>query len=327
MNTTLNIALAGEFELCEKIAEMLEQSELNVQNLSIVEIFPFTEEQGVRFNNKAVPQIEPDKADWATFDYLFFAGNVEQAAHILSAADAGCVVIDMKGVCATLSEVPVVVPTVNEADLVELRQRNIVALPDPQVSQFALLMQPILQNANVANVSVTSLLPASYFENENVRKLAGQTAQLLNGIPLDEGQQRLAFDVLPLIQGHLARQAQKIFPQLDNVTLHAVQVPVFYGLGQMLSVTLDYEFDQKSILNEWQQHSYIEYHSEKVLTPVTNGEQESQQDSVQLHINLLNTQQTPAGIELQCWSVADEQRFNLAWLAVKLAEAVVKQGF
>lgn len=327
MSTTLNIALAAEFELCEKITEVLEQSELNVQTVSIVEIDPFTEEQGIRFNNKAVAQIEPDKTDWSAFDYLFFAGKVEQAPYILKAAEAGCIVIDMQGICATLADVPVVVPTVNEADLIELRQRNIVALPDPQVSQLALLIQPILQNTSVKNISVTSLLPASYLDNDNINKLAGQTAQLLNGIPLDEDQPRLAFDVLPLIQGHLARQAQKIFPQLDNVTFHSVQVPVFYGVGQMVSVGGEYEFDQESIIAQWQQHPYIEYHSEKILTPVTNGEQESQQDCVQLHISVLNAQTAQTGYSLQCWSVADEQRFNLAWLAVKLAESVVEQGF
>lgn len=47
--TTLNIAIAAEFELCEKVAEFLERAALTIDKLTIVEIFPFNEEQGVRY--------------------------------------------------------------------------------------------------------------------------------------------------------------------------------------------------------------------------------------------------------------------------------------
>ena len=40
MDASLNIAIAAEFDLCEKIAEALEQSELDVGKVSIVEIYP-----------------------------------------------------------------------------------------------------------------------------------------------------------------------------------------------------------------------------------------------------------------------------------------------
>lgn len=49
MDASLNIAIAAEFDLCEKITEALEQSELDVGKVSIVEIYPFEEEQAVRF--------------------------------------------------------------------------------------------------------------------------------------------------------------------------------------------------------------------------------------------------------------------------------------
>ena len=65
----------------------------------------------------------------------------------------------------------------------------------------------------LSQVLVTSLLPASYIDSETVSKLAGQTAQLLNGIPLDEEQQRLAFDVFPSTKHtvNLAAQVEKSF--------------------------------------------------------------------------------------------------------------------
>ena len=70
MDASLNIAIAAEFDLCEKIAEALEQSELDVGKVSIVEIYPFEEEQAVRFRNKAVAQLATDEIEWDSVNYL-----------------------------------------------------------------------------------------------------------------------------------------------------------------------------------------------------------------------------------------------------------------
>ena len=317
MDATLNIAIAAEFELSEKIVERLEQSALEISSVSIVEITPFEEEQNIRFRNKGVEQLSPNEVEWADFNYVFFAGKLEQVSHIAKAAEQGCIVIDMLGVCSALSDVPVVVPTVNESEFFELRQRNIVSLPDPQVSQLALTLAPILQETNLNQVFVTSLLPASYTDVETVTKLAGQTARLLNGIPLDEEETRLAFDVYPHQTPSLSTQLQRIFPQLDRATFHAIQVPVFYGLAQKVTALSDYDIDYQP------QNSELGALEETLITPVLNGEQENGEESVKLHLSQISAVEN--GVEFL--SVADEQRFNLALLSVKLLEGIYQQGY
>ncbi|ABR74949.1 aspartate-semialdehyde dehydrogenase [Actinobacillus succinogenes] len=316
---TLNIAIAAEFDLCEKLTEFLERSELAVGQISIVEIIPFNEEQRVRFNQRAVEQVTPDEADWAKFDYLLFAGNAVHAPYMANAAEAGCTVIDMKGVSAAISGVPVVVPSVNDISLAEARARNIVAMPDPQVSQLALSMAQFIEENQFNHILVTSLLPASYTDGETVGRLAGQTARLLNGIPLDDNEQRLAFDVFPKSAVNLTAQFQKIFPAL-NVTFHSIQVPVFYGLAQKVTALSDYEPETVRLLEQWRNNDLIEA-EERLVTPVLNGEAESGEDAVKLHLGGLSAVEN--GIEF--WSVADEQRFNLAFLTVKLLEKMVRQ--
>ena len=317
MDASLNIAIAAEFDLCEKITEALEQSELDIGKVSIVEIYPFEEEQAVRFCNKAVAQLATDEIEWDSVNYLFFAGQIDQAPLLAQAAESGCVVIDLKGICSALSDVPVVVPTINEENLTELRQRNIVSLPDPQVSQLALSLLPIIQQTNLTQVFATSLLPASYTDGETVNKLAGQTARLLNGMPLEEGETRFAFDVFPQQAANLNLQLQKIFPQLDNVIFHQIQVPVFYGMAQKVTALSDYEFDLQP-----QQSELIELH-DSLITPVINGENENGEDSVKLHIS----QQSAVENGIEFWTVADEQRFNIALLGVKLLESIYHQGY
>lgn len=318
--TKLNIAIAAEFELCEKIAEFLEKSELAVDKLSIVEIVPFGEEQGVRFNNRAVAQVAIDEVEWSEFNYLLFAGNAAQATHIANAAEAGCIVIDMKGVTANIAGVPVVVPTVNDENLVHVKQRNIVAMPDPQVSQFVLSLSQCIEQYQLNQVFVTSMLPASYSDGETVSKLAGQTARLLNGIPLDDNEQRLAFDVFPQSAVNLSVQLQKIYPAV-NAVFHAVQAPVFYGMGQKVTALSAYELDIEQIKAQWQDNAFLQV-EESLITPVLNGEQESNEETVKLHLSELSAVEN--GIEF--WSVSDEQRFNLAFLAVKLLETIEFQA-
>ncbi|WP_258305156.1 oxidoreductase [Aggregatibacter actinomycetemcomitans] len=323
MSTRLNIALVAEFDLCEKLAEALEQSSLAIETLSVVELFPFSEEQGILFNNKSVAQIPLEETEWSEFNYVLFAGEFAHATHIANAAQAGCVVIDLKGVCASLNDVPLIVPSINDEQLV-LLQRNIVSLPDPQVTQFIFSVSQFARENTLSQVLVTSLLPASYVDSDTVNKLAGQTAQLLNGIPLDEDQQRLAFDVFPPAKPttNLAAQVEKIVPQLPNVIFHQAQVPVFYGMAQMVTLLSEYEFDEQPQIQAWQANDLVDYRQDHLFTPVTNGETEAGEEP-KLHIGGLTTLENG----LQFWLVADEQRFDIALLGVKLAELVYQKGY
>ncbi|PJG82701.1 oxidoreductase [Caviibacterium pharyngocola] len=319
----LHIAIAAEFELSEKIAETLEKSELEIERLSVAEIYPFNEEQGIRFRNKAVAQYAADEMNWSDVQYLLFAGDINQVSIAAKASEAGTVVVDMRGICASLSDVPVVIPGINEQQLTELRQRNIVALPDSQVTQAALALAPLLQEVPLKHATVTSLLPAAYNNEEAVGKLAGQTARLLNGIPLEDEEQRLAFDVFPLQTANLSSQLGKIFPQAEDFIFHSIQVPVFYGTGQKITALSDYAIDADKLIALWQQNQWIRYQPEKLPTPVTNGEMENETDEAFLHVGNLATTESAVSF----WTVADEQRFSLALMAVKLTEAIYRAGY
>lgn len=316
----LRIAIATEFTLAEKIIDLFEKTEFadKIESLSAVELYPFREDQGLRFQNKAIPQIPLDEVEWSQYDYVFFAGDVSKAPNIIQATDAGAIVLDLLGLCANLPDVPVIVPGINDDQIIEMRQRNIVALPHLQVTQAVLALAPLVQETVLNQLVITTLSPASAVNEETVGELAGQTARLLNGIPLEDDQKRLAFDVFPAQNQTLMVQLQKIFPQLDNVTFHTIQVPVFYGMGQMITALSDYEIDPTDLVNQWGHKDFITYSDSQVLTPVTNGEQEMEAVPA-LHISAL----TPLMNGVEFWTVADDQRFNLAFMAIKLAEVAM----
>lgn len=323
----IHLAIAADFLLAEKLLEALEQSDLPLETVSAVELEAFGDEHSLRWGAKAVPQIPLEEVNWAQFSHVLFAGKMANAELLAQAVKAGCVILDLYGITALIGNVPVVVPGVNDEAIEQVRERNIVALANPQISQLALALKPLLDQP-LAQVFVTSLLPSAYFGDEKVRELAGQTAQLLNGIPLDDEKPRVAFDVVPAnvqpgensqpFAKTFALQLAKVLPQLTaNVVFHAVQVPVFYGVSQMVSVQSAYGLDAAQLSQQWQQQPWLQFNAEAVITAVKNGEDE-EQNCLQIS-QLLTTQENA----LQFWSVADEQRFSLAFLAVALLKGVL----
>lgn len=326
--SNINLAIASDFALAEKLLEALEQSELDLEKVSAVEIEAFGEEQNLRFGSRAVEQIPVADVDWSEFSHVFFAGKMANAEILAQAVQAGCIVLDLYGIAALIGNVPVIIPSVNDEMLMNLREHNIVSLANPQVSQLALALKPLLSQP-INQVLVTSLLPSAYFGEEKARDLAGQTARLLNGIPFDEDTVRVAFDAVPSnVEGNekelpfpraFELQLAKILPNLTAcTTFHSVQMPVFYGLAQMVTVQSEYQLDAQALSEEWQNQAWVKFNEEDVITPVKNGENEEE--------NLLQISQLLSKSEssLQFWSVADEQKFSLAFLAVQLLALVLE---
>ncbi|QBQ64233.1 oxidoreductase [Actinobacillus indolicus] len=323
----IRLAIAADFLLAEKLLEALEQSSLDFEQISAIELESFGEEHSLRFGAKAVEQIAVEDVEWSQFSHVLFAGKMANAELLAQAVQAGCVILDLYGISALIGNVPVIVPSVNNEMIANVRERNIVALANPQISQLALALKPLLDQP-IQHIFVTSLLPSAYFGDEKVRELAGQTAQLLNGIPLDDEKPRVAFDAVPAnVQGdekHLPfsrvfeLQLAKVLPNLTaSVTFHSVQVPVFYGISQMISVQSEYALDATALSEQWQQQAWVKFNSDNVITPVKNGEDE---DANVLQISQLLNKNDNA---LQFWTVADEQRFSLAFLAVQLLKEVL----
>ncbi|MFC0322610.1 Asd/ArgC dimerization domain-containing protein [Gallibacterium melopsittaci] len=320
MSSSVNIIIAADFALAEKLAAILEQSKLASAQVTIIEAEKFSEEQNIRFNGKYVEQVNfEDDIEWREYDYLLFAGRLEQVTYLAAAAEAGCIAIDVLGICAYLSDIPAVVPTVNNEMLADLRQRNIVSLPTPQIAQLALVLKPLLQQYELTQLSVTSLLPMSYFGEKKIRELVGQTAQLLNGVPLDEEQQRLAFDVAPLYNREDINKQRillaKVLPEFTGQFIeHQIQSPVFYGFAQQITVS-GYDLEQVALDDIWQQTGLLQCHSEKLITPVINGEtEETAKQLPQLHLSQMYSENG----QLSLWAVSDERGFTRARLAIEL---------
>ncbi|EAW2131835.1 aspartate-semialdehyde dehydrogenase [Salmonella enterica] len=288
----------------------------------------------LRFGGKSVIVQDAADFDWTQAQLAFFVAGAEaSAAWIDDATNAGCLVIDSSGLFALEPDVPLVVPEVNPYVLADYRNRNVIAVADSLTSQLLAALKPLIDQGGLSRIAVTSMLSASAQGKKAVDALAGQSAKLLNGIPIDEDDffgRQLAFNMLPLLPDRegSVRQERRIVDEVrkilqdDGVMISAsvVQSPVFYGHAQMVSFEALRPLAAEEAREAFSRGEDIVL-SEETDYPTQVGDAFG---NPQLSIGCVhNDYGMPE--QIQFWSVADNVRFGGALMAVKIAEKLVQE--
>ncbi|UMX62308.1 aspartate-semialdehyde dehydrogenase [Klebsiella pneumoniae] len=194
-------------------------------------------------------------------------------------------------------------------------------------------LKPLIDQVGLSRISVTNLLSASGQGKKAVEALAGQSAKLLNGIPIDEDDffgRQLAFNMLPLLpdregsvreERRIVDEARKIL-QDDGLMISAsvVQSPVFYGHAQMVSFEAMRPLAAEEARDAFTRGEDIEL-SEEGEFPTQVGDASG---NARLSIGCVhNDYGMPE--QIQFWSVADNVRFGGALMAVKIAEKLIEE--
>ncbi|EAO1991058.1 aspartate-semialdehyde dehydrogenase [Salmonella enterica] len=288
----------------------------------------------LRFGGKSVIVQDAADFDWTQAQLAFFVAGAEaSAAWIDDATNAGCLVIDSSGLFALEPDVPLVVPEVNPYVLADYRNRNVIAVADSLTSQLLAALKPLIDQGGLSRIAVTSMLSASAQGKKAVDALAGQSAKLLNGIPIDEDDffgRQLAFNMLPLLPDRegSVRQERRIVDEVrkilqdDGVMISAsvVQSPVFYGHAQMVSFEALRPLAAEEAREAFSRGEDIVL-SEETDYPTQVGDASG---NPQLSIGCVhNDYGMPE--QIQFWSVADNVCFGGALMAVKIAEKLVQE--
>ncbi|EAT1194385.1 aspartate-semialdehyde dehydrogenase [Salmonella enterica] len=288
----------------------------------------------LRFGSKSVIVQDAADFDWTQAQLAFFVAGAEaSAAWIDDATNAGCLVIDSSGLFALEPDVPLVVPEVNPYVLADYRNRNVIAVADSLTSQLLAALKPLIDQGGLSRIAVTSMLSASAQGKKAVDALAGQSAKLLNAIPIDEDDffgRQLAFNMLPLLPDRegSVRQERRIVDEVrkilqdDGVMISAsvVQSPVFYGHAQMVSFEALRPLAAEEAREAFSRGEDIVL-SEETDYPTQVGDASG---NPQLSIGCVhNDYGMPE--QIQFWSVADNVRFGGALMAVKIAEKLVQE--
>ncbi|WP_407578676.1 aspartate-semialdehyde dehydrogenase [Citrobacter koseri] len=288
----------------------------------------------LRYSGKSVIVQDVADFDWTQAQLAFFVAGAEaSAAWVEEATNAGCLVIDSSGLFALEPDVPLVVPEVNPSVLTDYRNRNVIAVANSLTSQLLASLKPLIDEGGLSRISVTSLLSASAHGKKAVDALAGQSAKLLNGIPIDEDDffgRQLAFNMLPLLpdsegsvreERRIVDEVRKIL-QDDGLMISAscIQSPVFYGHAQMVSFEALRPLAAEEARDAFSRGEDIVL-SEETDFPTQVGDASG---NPQLSVGCVrNDYGMPE--QVQFWSVADNVRFGGALMAVKTAEKLVQE--
>ncbi|NLY03685.1 MAG: aspartate-semialdehyde dehydrogenase [Campylobacter sp.] len=192
-------------------------------------------------------------------DIAFFcAGGNISAKFAPYAVESGAVVIDNTSHYRMDPEVPLVVPECNPEDIVEWRQKGIIANPNCSTIQMVQILKPLDDVWDIERVDVSTYQAASGAGKEGMQELV-EELQAFFAFKLDEREpkkfpHRLALNVIPHIDVFLdndyTKEEMKMVDETrkilhKNIALSAtcVRVPVLRSHSEAVSIKFKKEVD------------------------------------------------------------------------------------
>lgn len=337
MASQFNVAVLGATGLVGKlIIELLEERGFPVDTL-----YPLASSRSaggtVNFKGQNVKVQDAEHFDWSQAHIAFFSAGGNVSAHYAPiAAEAGCIVIDNTSHYRYEPDIPLVVPEVNPQALADYRNRNIIANPNCSTIQMLVALKPIYDAVGISRVNVATYQSVSGAGQEAVEALAHETAQLMNGRPLDnQGKfaRQIAFNVIPQIDIFMENgytkeemkmhwETQKIFGD-DHIAVNAtaVRVPVFYGHAEAVhfETRMPISVDEVKALLANSPGVVLVDNNEEFPTQVctSSGQDEVFVGRVRQDLSHEN------GINL--WVVADNVRKGAATNSIQIAELLISE--
>jgi aspartate-semialdehyde dehydrogenase len=280
--------------------------------------------------------------DLSQFDFskvqigLFSAGASVSGDYAPRAVEAGCIVIDNTSHFRYDEDIPLVVPEVNPQAIAGYRAHGIIANPNCSTIQMLVALTPIYDAVGIERINVATYQAVSGTGKEAIDELAQQTAQLLNGKPIERQvyPKQIAFNVLPHIDdfmdnGYTKEEMKMVWETRKimgdehiRVNPTTVRVPVFYGHAEAVHIeTRDKISAQgaRKLLSEAPGVSLLDDHKDGGYpTPVTEA---SGQDAVFVG-RIREDISHPRGLNL--WVVSDNVRKGAALNSIQIAEQLIQ---
>lgn len=336
MSKQVDVAVVGATgAVGETMLEILHQ-----RNFPVGKVYALASERSagsrVSFGNKSLV-VE----DLATFDFskvqvgLFSPGASVSAEYAPKAAAAGCVVIDNTSQFRYDKDIPLVVPEVNPDAVADYKNRGIIANPNCSTIQMMVALKPIYDAVGITRINVCTYQAVSGSGKPAMDELAKQTADLLNGRPVEASvyTKQIAFNVLPQIDvfqdnGYTKEEMKMVWETRkimgdENILVNptAVRVPVFFGHSEAIHIETRDKMTAEQATELLKQSPGIVVLDDRndggYPTAVTEA---SGQDPVYVG-RIREDISHPKGLNL--WVVADNVRKGAALNSVQIAEVLV----
>ena len=333
----MNIAIVGATgNVGRKLIEVLEK-----KNFPISELFLIASSKSVgkkiSYSGKEHTVVDLEKFDFSKVKIAFFAAGSAIAEKWAYVAAEKTIVIDNSKFFRKDPDIPLVVPEVNAKELVNVKNKNIIANANCSVIPLVVALKPLHDLYNVKRIIVSTYQSVSGAGKDPMDELLNQTQDFFQNKKLESKYftKQIAFNAIPHIDSFLedgyTKEEQKTNDEvkkiLDNkikITSTCVRIPVLVSH----SLSANVEFNRKHNLNEIKNVlstspgcKLVDEHKDGgYITPV---EAENKFETFISRIREDNSQ--PNSINL--WIVSDNLLKGAALNAVEIAEALIEKDF
>lgn len=330
-----NIAILGATGLVgQNIIEGLAD-----RKFPVGELFPLGSERSagetISFKGKDIEVLDAAEFDWSQVQIaIFSAGSDASMRYAPIAADLGVVVIDNTSFYRYEPEIPLVIPEVNPHALADFRNRNIIANPNCSTIQMLVALKPLHDAYGIDRINVSTYQSVSGAGKKGIDELVSQTAQLMNGRPVETEAfpVQMAFNVIPQIDsfednGYTREEMKMVWEthkimgdESIRVNPTAVRVPVFYGHAESIHVELRQPVSAEDVKQLLEQAPGVVLMREdkEFPTQVSHASGQDQTFVGRVREDISH----PNGINL--WVVADNVRKGAATNSLQIAELLIK---
>ena len=333
----MNIAIVGATgNVGRKLVEVLEKKKFPLTELFLVASSK-SEGKKISFSGKEHTVIDLEKFDFSKVKVAFFAAGsaiAEKWAHV---AAEKTIVIDNSKFFRKDPDIPLIVPEVNSKELINVKNKNIIANANCSVIPLVVALKPLHDLYNVKRVVVSTYQSVSGAGKDPMDELLSQTQEFFQNKKLESKYftKQIAFNAIPHIDSFLedgyTKEEQKTNDEvkkiLDNkikITSTCVRIPVLVSHSLSVNVEFNkkYKFDEiKNVLSTSPGCKLIDEHKDGgYITPV---EAENKFETFISRIREDKSQ--PNSINL--WIVSDNLLKGAALNAVEIAESLIEKDF
>ena len=180
---------------------------------------------------------------------IFAVANDVSAEFAPKATASGCIVIDNSSHFRMDSEVPLVVPEVNCAEIVNYSKKNIISNPNCAAILLVTVLHPLNKHVPIEKVVVSTYQSVSGAGKDAMDELYRQTKSkyMLDNVQPLEFSRQIAFNIIPQIDSFMEDgytkeewkirvETQKIMDAGIQVEATCVRVPVFVGHSESVHI-------------------------------------------------------------------------------------------
>ena len=332
----MNIAIVGATgNVGRKIIEVLENKNFPISELFLIASSK-SEGKKINFKDKELTVIDLEKFDFSKVKIAFFAAGSAIAEKWAYKVAEKTIVIDNSKFFRKDPDIPLIVPEVNSKELINVKNKNIVANANCSVIPLVVALKPLHDLYNIKRIIASTYQSVSGAGKAPMDELLSQTQDFFNNKKLESKYftKQIAFNAIPHIDSFLENgytkeeqktsdEVKKILDKKIKITSTCVRIPVLVSHSISANVEFDKKCNLEEIKNVLSTSPGCKVVDEKkdggYITPV---EAENKYETFISRIRQDDSQ--PNSINL--WIVSDNLLKGAALNAVEIAESLIEKN-